>query len=408
MSDLETWLDTSWDPAQSVRTWWERLAAAGFSLPQLPELAGGRGWSRDEVVARDAVLAQRGVIGPPTGLGVLMGAPVVADHGSAEQIARLIPPLAAGVEVWCQLFSEPGAGSDLASVTTRAERDGDEWIVTGQKVWTSGADVADRGMLVARTSWDVPKHRGLTYFVIPMDQPGIEVRPIRQMNGEAHFSEVFLDGARVADADRVGPVDGGWAVALATLSYERSGLSDERAAGINVPAGARNGYLDRSCAELLELAAARPTARSDEPASAAALIAAARGHGRATDALVRQRLVELWGLEAIEEWTRHRVQAEVAAGREAGAAAATGKLAWTTRLKLARDLSLGILGPSGMLADGDAPDRGRLQRMVLTIPSASIAGGSDEIQRNIIGERVLGLPKDAAVDRDIPFREVRR
>ena len=407
-TSMASWLDEHWDPGLTVREWWGRLACAGLSLPQLPESAGGRGWSREQVVARDDLFARRNVVAPPTGLGVLMGAPVVAGAGTSEQVRRLVPPLAAGVEVWCQLFSEPGAGSDLAGVSTRAERDGDEWVVTGQKVWTSGADVADRGMLIARTDWDVPKHRGLTYFVIPMDQPGVEVRPLRQMNGEAHFSEVFLDGARVRDADRIGDVGGGWSVALATLAYERAGLSDERHAGVNVPAGERNGLLDRMCADVLAHAADRPAGAPDDPASSAALIALAKGCGRASDHVVRQRLAAVWSLEAIAEWTRGRVQAEVSAGREAGPGAATGKLAWTTRLALVRDLCLELLGPAGMLDGPDAPDGGRMQRLALSIPSASIAGGSDEIQRNIIGERVLGLPKDVAVDRDLPFREVRR
>jgi alkylation response protein AidB-like acyl-CoA dehydrogenase len=241
-----------------------------------------------------------------------------------------------------------------------------------------------------------------------MDQPGVEVRPLRQMNGEAHFSEVFLDGARVRDVDRIGDVGGGWSVALATLAYERAGLSDERHAGVNVPAGERNGLLDRTCAEVLAHAAERPAGAPDDPASVAALVALAERCGRASDPVVRQRLAAVWSLEAIAEWTRGRVQAEVSAGREAGPGAATGKLAWTTRLALVRDLCLELLGPAGMLDGPDAPDGGRMQRLALSIPSASIAGGSDEIQRNIIGERVLGLPKDVAVDRDVPFREVRR
>jgi alkylation response protein AidB-like acyl-CoA dehydrogenase len=228
------------------------------------------------------------------------------------------------------------------------------------------------------------------------------------MNGEAHFSEVFLDGARVGDVDRIGDVGGGWGVALATLAYERAGLSDERPAGVNVPAGGRNGLLDVTCSDALARAAERRPGAQVDPASADALLALADRCGRASDPVIRQRLAAIWSLEAIAEWTRGRVQAEVSAGREAGPGGATGKLAWTTRLALVRDLCLELLGPAGMLDGPDAPDGGRSQRLALTIPSASIAGGSDEIQRNIIGERVLGLPKDVAVDRDVPFREVRR
>ncbi len=412
MADVTVWVARAWDPELTLGEWWRRLAEAGWAFPHWPAQWWGRGGGRDEVRARDRALRAAGAIGPPTGLGQLMGGPVVIEDGTDEQRQRLLGGLATGHEVWCQLFSEPGAGSDLAGLSTRAERDGDEWVITGQKVWTSGAVEADRGMLVARTNPDVPKHQGLTYFVIAMDQPGIEVRPLKQMNGSSHFNEVFLTEARVADADRIGPVDRGWAVTVATLGYERSGLSAGGGAGGPQPTGGRRaGQLDRRCRELLAEHATRRSGahdRGDDDAEAASGFAYLRRLGGHRGAVADDALVRLHVLEEVARFTSMRTAAAAAAGRAPGPEASTAKLAWTQRLRLGRDLGVELLGPAGTLAGADAPDHGRVRYACLTIPSASIAGGSDEIQRNIAAERALGLPKDVSVDRDVPFREVPR
>lgn len=392
---LEAWVADTWSRSLSLRDWWRALADARLAFPQWPEANGGRGWDRALLRRRNASLRDAGAIGPPTGLGVLMGAPIVIQYGTPDQQSRWLPELASGREAWCQLFSEPGAGSDLAAVRTSAVRDGAEWVVDGQKVWTSGAAQSDRGMLVARTNPDVPKHRGLSYFILDMDQPGVDVRPLHQMNGAAHFSEVFLDAARVDERDLVDVENGGWAVTVATLGYERAGLGDAGAGGVRPPAGERAGWLDRECGDVIDELSANRAEAADAPGAAHRLAALAS----TLDAPQRDRLVDVAARQRMAEWSARRAKGDAAA-------ASTAKLAWTERLKVARDLALELQGPDGMLVGTDAPDGGEAATFALSVPSASIAGGTDEVQRNIISERILGLPKDVQTDRDTPFRDV--
>ena len=215
-AELDAWLDANWDPDLTVADWWKRLAEGRWSSPAMPTEAGGRGYGRDLMAAVSTGLAEAGVVGPPVGLGLMLAAPTIAVHGTPEQVDRYVPEILDGTVAWCQLFSEPGAGSDLAGLQARAERDGDEWVVTGQKVWTSGGHLAQKGMLIARTDTDAPKHQGITYFAIDMEQPGIEVRPLREMTGQALFNEVFLDEARVSHDAVIGGTGAGWAVANTT------------------------------------------------------------------------------------------------------------------------------------------------------------------------------------------------
>ena len=402
------WLDGAWDLDLPLREWWARLAASGHAFPTWPQEWFGRGWSRADVGWLSRHFAAVGAIGAPTGLGTLMGGPVVLQHGTAEQKHRLLGPLAHGTEGWCQLFSEPGAGSDLASVSTRAERDGDEWVVTGQKVWTSGAALCDRGMLVARTDPDQPKHRGITYFVIHMDQAGVEIRPLKQMNGLAHFNEVFFTEARVHDRDRIGEANNGWAVTVATLAFERSGLGAAKGApGVHPFAGDRGGMLDVPVGEIIEQARARHDAADDMGGRFGVLRGLAEELGRSRDAGVRRSLGGVAADERIAGMTRRRIAA-APVGRPPGPEASLAKLSWTEGLHRARGAGTAALGPHGMLTGTETPGGGTVQHFALTIPSARIAGGSDEVQRNIIGERVLGLAKDVVVDADVPFRSVRR
>ncbi len=409
------------------------LANVGLAQPHWPASWGGLGWGAEEIAEISQDFAAVGAIGGPTGLGMLMGGPVVLAFGSDEQKLRLLSPLAHGTEGWCQLFSEPGAGSDLASLSTKAERDGDEWIISGQKVWTSGAADSARGMLVTRTDYDAPKHRGMTYFIIEMRQPGIEIRPIKQMNGRSHFSEVFFNEARVADRDRLGAVNDGWAVATATLGFERSGLSaPDGIPGLRPPAGELAGYLDKTIEELRSIGSksGEPgTAKVDPPDEtgglASTLRAVAKSTGADRDSVTRQRLVVVEATERLASYGAQRVAAAQAAGATPGPGASLAKLAWTQGLGLARDAGTSILGAHGMLMEsaGSSVDdsflgegtiqhsflgEGTIQHFALTIPSARIAGGSDEVQRNIIGERVLGLPRDPHSDSQTPFRDLLR
>ena len=398
------WIKANWHDSLTLREWWARLDEARLSFPMWPTEHRGQGLDPDSAQAILKAFDIAGANGAPTGLGVLMGAPVVMNLGTAEQQQRFLPSLATGTEGWCQLFSEPGAGSDLASASCRAERDGDEWIINGQKVWTSGAQDSSRGMLIARTDPEQPKHRGLTYFIIDMDQPGVDVRPIRQMNGAQHFNEVFFTDARVADIDRIADVNTGWSVATATLAFERSGLSHGTGGGLRISAGEKAGHLDRPVSDLL----AHIQASHSVPDEFGGLSTTLRALSRTNSAVRRQRMTDLVAHERIAEFTRQRVAATQDAGGTPGPEASTAKLWWTEGLKMSRDLGMELLGADGLLVGDDTPGSGHVQHFTLTMPSASIAGGSDEIQRNIIGERVLGLPRDVQHDPNTPFKDIPR
>ncbi len=408
--EVSAWVDEHWRPDLTVGHWWARLAESGWGFPTWPEEWCGRGLGADGLSIVSQVFRKKGVLGAPGGLGQTMGGPVVIQHGNDDQRERFVPRLAAGVEGWCQFFSEPGSGSDLASAQTRAERDGDEWVVNGQKVWTSGAMTADRGMLLARVDMDAPKHKGLGYFIIPVQQPGIEVRPLKQMTGNATFNEVFFTDARVAHADLIGRPGDGWAAAVTTLAYERGG----RAGAVGVAGaggGSRRQMLERKVSDVLAEAAGpggeRVLAATYGLAAAASPIELAQELGKQDDPVLRQALAGHFTLSRIANLNQERARAEAAAGRSPGPISSTTKLFRSNQVRSNRDLGPRVLGPGGMLAEDDAPHRGAVTRATLQAPSASIAGGTDEIQHNIIGERVLGLPREPEVDRDVPFRELR-
>jgi alkylation response protein AidB-like acyl-CoA dehydrogenase len=414
MKDVRTeardWIAENWNPDLTLGTWWDALAQSGWGFPHWPKGLGGRGLSREDARVVNEELAGANAVAPPGGLGQTMGAPVTIDFGTEEQHDRWLMSLASGQEGWCQLFSEPGAGSDLASVQTRAVRDGDMWVVNGQKVWTSGAVAATRGMLVARTNLNAPKHRGITYFIIDMDQPGIEVRPLKQMNGGATFNEVFLTNAVVPHDCVLGGVDTGWQVALATLAYERQGVSARSAPGGIVAGtpGTKAGHLDKPMSELITQAQSDRIAmeRGQAARTPKAVIELAREMGRSDDPHIRQRLADLYSFAEVQRYTTLRAQAAAQQGRQPGPEVSIAKLAASEQGRRARDLSMEILGAHGMLSDADAPNDGMFLQLALSAHVWSIAGGTDEIQRNIIGERVLGLPKEPQVDRDVPFKDL--
>ena len=407
--EVDAWLGEHWDPELTVREWWARLADSGWGFPTWPEEWFGRGLSAAALEAVGQAFRARGALGAPSGLGQTMGGPVVLEHGDDDQRRRFLPKLAAGLEGWCQFFSEPGSGSDLASAQTRAVRDGDEWVVNGQKVWTSGAQSADRGMLLARVDVDAPKHKGLGYFIIDVQQPGIEVRPLKQMTGNAAFNEVFFTDARVAHADLIGRPGDGWAAAVTPLAYERGGRAGTVGAA-GAGGGARRGTLDRKAGELV---AESRAARSSTPAAGYAPGPTttpeelAKEFGRSTEPVIRQRVALHRSLTTIAGFNQQRVRAEAAAGRSPGPTSSTTKLFRSIVTRLNRDLGPQIIGAYGMLAGEDAPHGGAVTRATLQSPSVSIAGGTDEVQHNIIGERVLGLPREPEVDRDVAFRDLK-
>jgi alkylation response protein AidB-like acyl-CoA dehydrogenase len=305
-----------------------------------------------------------------------MVGPTIIAHGSDAQKERFLPPTLRGDELWCQLFSEPDAGSDLASLTTRATLDGDQWVVDGQKVWTSSAQRSDFGILLARTDWDAPKHKGITYFLLDMTTPGITIRPLRQMTGESHFSEVFLDGVRIPAANVLGEPGQGWRIAQTTLMSERSSIAGGTGAD---PRG---------------------------------LIALARRFGRDRDPLVRQAIVGAHIQAELLRFLRYRMQTALSQGRAPGQEASVMKLAFGRYMKHMTETAVDLQGPAGLLAGPDLPGGNGVEgassamwhRRFLHSPSLRIAGGSDQVQANIIGERALGLPRDPSPDKDLPFR----
>lgn len=402
--ELGRWLESAWDPELSLLEWRTRLVEAGWACPTWPAEWGGRGLpvAMAEVVTQ--VLAEFGVPGPPESVGMHLAVPTLLEHGSDDLKGRFLRPTATGEIVWCQLFSEPGAGSDLAGLTTRAEKDGDEWVVSGQKVWNTGAAQAEFGMLLARTDWDVPKHQGITYFVLPMHQPfAVVVRPLRQMNGHSSFNEVFLDEARVPASNVVGEADRGWQAALTTLAHERRLATSRR----RTSPRAKGRVWKEATAE--QRATSEPhkwyPQRAGRPDL---LIERAKACGVNTDPLVRQEIAGVMSLSSAAKWTSQRAAAARALGRPPGPEGSLGKLMTSNIARAASRAHSHIAGASGMLSGSKAPVGGTITEIFVSVPGQSIAGGTDEIQHNIIAERILGLPKDVTADRDLPFRDVKR
>jgi alkylation response protein AidB-like acyl-CoA dehydrogenase len=403
--DVRRWLRDTWDPELSVRAWWAHLAESGWGFPTWPTDWFGRGLTNAEGATVHDEIVRAGVLGPPSGVGPSMGAAVLFLHGSEEQKQSWLPVIARGEEMWCQFFSEPGAGSDLASVQTRAVRDGDDWVVNGQKVWSSGATLADRGLLIARTDPDVPKHHGISCFLIDLDQPGIDVRPIRQMNGRTEFNETFFTDARVAGADLIGGLNRGFAVAMTTLNHERAQFAGGGAGSLRVAVAGCQGDLDRTVGDVLAEERDDWDAANKVPISSTeAMIALARQYGRDGDLLIRQRIAQLHTMIEALRFTALRSEAAASAGREPGPETSVGYLGAVAVTRLCRDLAAAIAGAEGMLSGPDAVLDGAVALNVTTAPCHGIQGGSEQIQRNVIGERILGLPKEPQVDRDVPFR----
>ncbi len=317
-----------------------------------------------------------------------MAGPTVVTHGSDELRDRLLRRTFTGEESWCQLFSEPGSGSDLAGLATRAIRDGDEWVITGQKVWNTLAHIADRGMLVARTDPEVPKHKGLTYFALDMHAPGVEVRPLRQMTGEAEFNEVYLTEVRVPDADRIGDVGEGWRVAMTTLSNERTTI------------GGGTGHPARGSGSIAE----------------AVRIWQSRGFAPATRSTATGSM-RLWIESEVLRLTNMRASQNRKAGNP-GPEGSIAKLMFAEVNKRVYDLCIDLLGADGLVgydytmrrseALGLVGPAGSSRKMFLRSRANSIEGGTSEIQRNILGERILGLPGDVRVDKEMPWSKVPR
>jgi alkylation response protein AidB-like acyl-CoA dehydrogenase len=420
--EVTAWLKENWDPGLTVGEWWERLGLSGWAAPSWPEEWYGKGLSPRDSVTVQRTIAEFGALGAPGGLGLLLAGPTIIAHGTDEQKERYLRDIVTGQKAWCQLFSEPAAGSDLAGLQTRAVKDGEEWVVNGQKVWTSGGQVADLGMLIARTDPDLPKHQGITYFALEMRQDGIDVRPLREMTGRALFNEVFLTDARVSDDAIIGGVNNGWAVANSTLAFERAGLGAGGGTAAASPAhpGSVAGNLTKQTSEFM---GDRNIGRGGNAggmfgAAERMLVKRARENGAVNQGTVRQELALLHTYNEIARYTGLRQKAMRAAGQDLPGAGNLAKLSMSQIVRLVRDLGPRVFGPVATL-HAYTPEQRReiteatgdeavalITEMVLFAPGPSIYGGTDQVQRNIIGERVLGLPKEPGNERTVPFREL--
>ena len=361
---------------ERAKAWQAKKYAAGFAGITWPKEWGGRGSTPIEQVIYNQEEAHYVV---PRGfyeIGLGMCIPTLCSWGTAEQRERYAPPALEGKEIWCQLFSEPAAGSDLAGLRTRAERQGGEWVINGQKIWTSGAHYSDYGILVARSDPAVPKHKGLTFFFLDMKSPGIDIRPIKQISGHSHFNEVFFGDVRIPDSQRLGPVGAGWQVSLTTLMNERLAVGDAPGPDFSEVFG-----LARS----LELEGGRAI----------------------DDAAVRDRLADWYVRTQGLKYTRFRTMTALSRGQTPGPEASIGKLVSASKLQEIAGFGMDLLGMAGIMTDEQAmPADALFQQALLYSPALRIAGGSDEILRNIIAERVLGLPGDVRVDKDVPFNQL--
>lgn len=392
------WYTTNWDPAMTVGGWWQAIAESGWGYPSWPVDRFGRGLEHADAVAADRARREVGAFGPPGGIGVTLVAPTMLAHGPDLLLDRYLAEIVAGRELWCQLFSEPGAGSDLAGLRTAAEHDGDRWIVNGQKVWTTGGHTADRAVLMARTDPSVSKHAGISFFCIDLHQPGVEVRPLRDMTGDSEFNEVFLTDAVVDDDDAIGGLSQGWAAAMTMLSIER----DLDAVGHDGGGDIVNAVeLSTPVGEVQAQQSAGITATGFSFTTGAvkdqviADLLAADGNAGPADPVLRQRMAQVRIQRAVLDWNAERfVHPSI------------GKLANADLCRQLRDLGFAGQGMVAQLAQPDAIDGGRFLKTALFTQGMSIAGGTDEIQRNLIGERVLGLPRDPDPNRGRPFDEL--
>jgi alkylation response protein AidB-like acyl-CoA dehydrogenase len=387
--EAEEFLAANWSPTVDPNQWRELVVDQRWAALRWPSEWFGRDLADDDAKEVEAVFRAAGAPGPGQDVANLW-AGTMLSYGSDELKRQFMRPLLLDEVAMCLLYSEPGAGSDLAGIRTTAIRDGDEWIVSGQKVWTSGARDADYGMLIARTDWDQPKHRGITFFWLPMRQPGVEVRPLRQATGDARFNEVFITDARVADTNRLGELNKGWWVLQTALAYERMVMGVSRRGSNNkAPVGAT------------------AAAHGSIPTPDIVLTELARAMGKADDAAVRQRLMKLHCMRVVNDLNTERAKAVAKAGGSSPLAS-LGKLAMAIILHSAGHLEGELLGMQGTLDGDEFPVSRDHNYSQLNAYFFSIGGGTDQIQRNIIGERILGLPKEPEVDREVPFREVRQ
>jgi len=365
------------DVMAEAKAWQRKKAEAGWACLHWPKEYGGRGATPIERVIWGQEEGVYSALGGAFIIGHGMCGPTMMAYASEDQKRQYLPPLAAGENVWCQLFSEPAGGSDLAGLRTRAEPDGDDWIINGQKIWTSGAQYSDYGILITRTDPTVPKHKGMTMFFLDMRSPGIEIRPIKQANGQSGFNEVYFTDVRIPGAQRLGPVNGGWQVSLTTLMNER----------LSIGSGMSTGF-----PELLDFCCRIETAD---------------GTLAVDDKAVRSKLATWACRQSGLKYTGFRAISALSRGETPGPENSIGKLVAGPTMQEIAAFALDLQAQAGVLVDPElAAATARFQAMLLRSPATRVEGGTDEILRNIIAERVLGLPADIRVDKDVPFNQI--
>jgi alkylation response protein AidB-like acyl-CoA dehydrogenase len=365
------------------REWYPTFAGSGLVAPTWPVQYGGLDLRAAQATVANQILSAAGLVRlGPIGLGLV--GPTILEHGTCDQRARYLPRMVDNSHVWCQLYSEPGAGSDLAALSTRAVRRGEDWMITGQKVWSSFAAEADFGLLVARTDPDVPKHEGITCFALDMHAPGVTVRPLRQMSGDDDFNEVFFDEVIVNDRDRIGTANGGWQIAMSTLRHERVMLG-----------GAGSGIRDRTHGRSIDRLLASAVHNEDRA-------------GVWHDPIVRDQLARLWIETTVLRLTNMRTAQARRRGEGVGVGTSVAKLFQSEHNQRVQQLGVELLGPRGIAYDVDDEDADRMLFGFLRSRGQTLAGGTSEIQRNVIGERLLGLPKDPHDLKEVPWKDLPR
>jgi len=360
------------------KAWQKRKAEAGYARITWPKGQGGIGGTPMQSIIFAQEEAKYDVAsGGPFAIGLGMCIPTLMAYGSEEAKKRYVKPAVEGTEIWCQLFSEPAGGSDVAGLRTKAEKHGDTWTINGSKIWTTGAQFSDYGILLTRTDPNVPKHKGLTMFYLSMKSPGVEIRPIKQASGGSGFNQIFFTDVKIPDSQRLGEVGQGWQVALTTLMHERLAVGGGQGGGLDVP-------------QLLELA--RSLELEDGPAI--------------KNAAVRERIADWYVKSAGLRYTTFRTMTALSRGQQPGPEASIAKVVVASKLQDLSAFAMDLEGEAGVLSGEGAPMHGAFQAGWLSSPGLRIAGGTDEILRNIIAERVLGLPQDIRVDKDVAFNKL--
>ncbi|MBT5912920.1 MAG: acyl-CoA dehydrogenase [Rhodospirillaceae bacterium] len=403
--EARSWLKDNWNPNLDLFEWRNKLADSGWGLPNWPSEWYGRDLPVGLVPIVEEEFQRIGALPIPKSGIRMLAAATILNHGTEMHKQKFLRRIVTGQDVWCQLFSEPGSGSDLAGATTKAVMVGNKWVVNGQKVWTTSAHKAHWGLLLARTDMDATKHDGLSYFIIDMKQPGIETQPLKQMNGYASFNQVFLTDAEVLPDFQVAELGDGWKVATTTLMHERRAADSLRAWG-QVPDNEGPIY-DQERAEIETTMA--PYKWYPQRAGRVDLIMErAKETGAIKDPAIRQEIAKLMTLHKSAEWTARRARSAQEQGKPQGPEGSLGKLAASNVARTAAKVHTMISGANSMLSGEDSPENGTVSEVLISFPASSIAGGTDEIQKNIISERVLDMPKETRFDAGKPFKDIPR